>query len=132
MAKSNLNARNAIKNAFSIIGMYISFIKSSANGTFETDIIILDPLEAQEIKILPLLTNFWCVSDRYCGSDRQSDFYIQNQCVYEYECIIPSTMSNSGWIESVHMSWLMNNDISRLFVDKKLSYSHLVHCLLSI
>ncbi len=122
MSKSHLNAKNTIKNAFSIIVMYISFIKSFADGTFGTDIVILDPLESQEINILPLLTNFWCLNDRCCSIYRQNDFYIGNQCLYEFGCIILLTMSNIDWIESVHMWWPMNNDISRHLVDQKFSY----------
>eukprot|EP01084_Bolivina_argentea_P092627 166631_1 len=119
MSKSNLKAKNAIKNVFSIIVMYISFIKSFANGTFGTDIVILDSLAPQEIKILLLLMYFWCVCDHYCGIYKQAGFYIQNQCLYEYGCIIPFAMSNTGWIESVHMSLLINNDISRHLVAQK-------------
>ncbi len=132
MSKSNLNAKNAIKNAFSIIAMYISFIASFTNGTFETDIIIFDQLEAYKIKMLPLLIHFWCISDHFCGIYQQVDFYIQNQCQNGDRCIIPFTMSNNGCSESVHMCLLLTDDISRNLVDQKFSYSHLVHCFFYI
>ncbi len=128
MPKNNLKAKNDIKNAFSIIVMYISFIKSFANGTFGTDIVILDQLEAEQIKILPLSMHFCYARDRFCSIYKQAGFYIQNQFHYEYGCIIPFTGQVLAGFEPAHTPLMINNDISTHFVDQKFSYSLLLHC----
>eukprot|EP01084_Bolivina_argentea_P320267 555665_1 len=92
-----------------MISMYISFSKSHLNGTFGKDIVILDPLEAKQIKILPLSMYFSCANGRLCGIIKQAYFY-------EYGYSIPFAVSNTGWFESVHLPLLINNDISTCFV----------------
>eukprot|EP01084_Bolivina_argentea_P320266 555663_1 len=96
-----------------MISMYISFSKSHLNGTFGKDIVILDPLEAKQIKILPLSMYFSCANGRLCGIIKQAYFY-------EYGYSIPFAVSNTGWFESVHLPLLINNDISTCFVGQKL------------
>ncbi len=122
MPKSSLKGKISIKITFTIISIYSSFIKSLANGVYGTNIIILDPLEAQHIKKLPLTMYFWFVSDRSGSIYKNYDFCIQNPCLHKYEYIIPFKMFNNGWNWSVHMSLLMNDDISAYFLCEKLSY----------
>ncbi len=129
--KKQFERNISIKNAFINIVMHIPLTKSLANDTFGKDIVILNPLEAPEIKTLPLLMCFWFVNDCCCDISNQADFYIKNQFHYEYECIIPYTLSNTDLIESTHMSLLINDDITRHFVSQKFSYTHLMHCFFS-
>ncbi len=116
MIKSSLKAKNDLKIKYSTIAMYISSIKSYLNVTFGTDIVIQDALKAQQIKKLPLSIYFCCSSDRFCSIYKQANFYIHNQCFYEYGCIIVFKLSNIGWIETVHVCFLMTNDIPTHFV----------------
>ncbi len=47
-----------IKITFIIISIYVSLAKSLANGAIRKNIVILDPLEAQKIKMMTLLMIF--------------------------------------------------------------------------
>ncbi len=120
MSKSSLKQKISIKIAGIMVSMYIPLIKSHANGTFEEDIVILDPLVSQQIKKLPLLMYLWCTTHRFYGIIKQTYFYSQNKCRYEYGYRTPFAGSNTGWIESVQMSLLMKNDIITCFVGQKL------------
>ncbi len=85
----------------------------------------MDPLEAQQIKKLRFSMYIWCASDGFCGITgiyKQAEFRIQKSCLYEYGYYYSvCAVSNSGWIESVHMSLLMDNDISTDLVGQKFS-----------
>ncbi len=120
--KRQFETKIHIKIPFIIICIYVSLAKSFANCVIGKNIVILDPLEAQEIKMIPLSTHIWCASNRFCGVYENVDFCNQNPCLNEYGCIIPFAMSNDGWFESVYMSLLMNNDISTYFLYQKFSY----------
>eukprot|EP01084_Bolivina_argentea_P013685 25666_1 len=119
MSKSSVKGKIRIKMAFIIISIYISFTKSFANCVFNTNIITLDPLEAQQIKTLPLSMYIWSSIYHFCGIYKNYDICIQNPLLYQYGYIIPFALSNNGWIWSVHVSLLMIDDISTYLVCQK-------------
>eukprot|EP01084_Bolivina_argentea_P013688 25671_1 len=119
MSKSSVKGKIRIKMAFIIISIYISFTKSFANCVFNTNIITLDPLEAQQIKTLPLSMYIWSSIYHFCGIYKNYDICIQNPLLYQYGHIIPFTLSNNGRSWSVHMCLLMNDDISAYVVCHK-------------
>ncbi len=63
-----------IKITFIIISIYVSLGKSFVNGSIGKNIVICDPLEAEEIKIMPLSMYIWCAVDRFCGIYEKVDF----------------------------------------------------------
>eukprot|EP01084_Bolivina_argentea_P013689 25672_1 len=119
MSKSSVKGKIRIKITFISISIYGSFTQSFANGVFATNIIILDQIEAQRIKILPLSMYIWSTSYRFCGIYKNYDFCIHNPLLYQYGHIIPFTLSNNGRSWSVHMCLLMNDDISAYVVCHK-------------
>eukprot|EP01084_Bolivina_argentea_P071520 130002_1 len=134
MSKCSSKGKICIKITFIIISVYVSFTKSLVNGAIGQNIIILDQLEALQIKTLPLLMYFYCSSDRFCGIYKRAVFAIPNLSLYEYRYIIQFAVSNTGWIESVRMYLLTTNDISNVllgFIAQNVNQFSLVYCYVS-
>eukprot|EP01084_Bolivina_argentea_P092624 166628_1 len=119
MTNSGWKAKSDIKMTYSTIGMYILCSKSYVNGTFGTDIINLNPLEAKQIQKSPLSFYFWHLSDRFYDLIAKTHFHIQNKCLHEYGSNMPFKVSNIGWIEWLNMCFLMKNDMSTNFFGHK-------------
>ncbi len=83
-AKRRFETKIHIKITFIIICIYVSLAKSFANGAIGKNIVTLDPLEDQEIKMIPLSMYIWCACDNFRGVYENVDFYNQNQCLIKY------------------------------------------------